>query len=164
MKSHRQGFAAVWMALLMLVVVASCGDDDSTGTPQSGSIAGTVTFRGTWPASGEIYITVFAQYPPTGAPDAFTNPITQNQLGPGRTFNYKVPGLEAGTYKAVLIGWRAGIGQDQCTGLYWNYPDSVGIDKNCIAEAPGPSAVTVIKNQTASGVNMVSDLSLIEIP
>ena len=42
MKRHRQGFAAVWMALLMLVVVASCGDDDSTGTPQSGSIAGTV--------------------------------------------------------------------------------------------------------------------------
>ena len=161
MKRRLATVAAVLMALFTLVVVASCGDDDSTGTAPTGSIAGTVTFRGPWPATGEIYITVFAQYPPTGAPDAFGNPILENQLGPGRTYDYELSGIEAGTYQAVLIGWRAGIGSDFCTGLYWGNPDSLGIDSNCTAQAPGPSAVTVIKDKTVSNVNMVSDLTLI---
>jgi len=149
------------MALFMLVVVASCGGDDSTGNAPTGSISGTITFRGPWPATGSIYITVFGQYPPTGAPDAFSNPILENQLGPNRTYNYKLSGIEAGTYKAVLIGWREGIGSDFCTGLYWPHPDSLGTDAACTAQAPGPSAVTVTKDKNLPNVNMVSDLTLI---
>jgi hypothetical protein len=161
MKRDRLTVAAVVMALCMLVVAASCGDDDSTGTGATGSISGTLTFRGPWPATGEIYVTVFAQYPPTGAPDAFSNPIGENQLSPDRTYNYKLSGLEAGTYKSVLVGWREGIGADFCTGLFWVYPDSLGIDASCNAQAPGPSAVTVTKNKTVTHVDMVSDLTLI---
>ena len=159
MKRH-PAVAAVLMALCLLVVVASCGGDDSTGTAPTGSISGTITFRGQWPATGSIYVTVFAQNPPTGAPDAFSNPIP-NQLGPNRTYNYTVGGIEAGTYQAVLIGWREGIGSDFCTGLYWLHPDSLGVDASCTADAPGPSSVTVTRDKTVSNVNMVSDLTLI---
>ena len=153
--------AVALMATLSLAAAISCGgDDNSTGTGPTGTISGTVTFRGTWPATGGIFITVFAQYPPTGAPDAFTNPITESMLGPGRTYDYEISGLETGTYKAVLIGWRGGVGNDKCTGLYWEFPDSLGIDGDCVAQAPGPSAVTVKKNETTTGVNMLSDLTL----
>ena len=153
--------AAVLMALCVLVVVASCGGDDSTGNAPTGSISGTITFRGAWPATGDIYITVFAKYPPTGAPDAFSNSIPESQLGPGRTYNYKVSSIEAGTYQAVLIGWREGVGADFCTGAYWLHPDSLGVDAACTVQAPGPSAVTVIKDKTVGNLNMVSDLTLI---
>jgi hypothetical protein len=141
-------------------VLVACGGDSSTGTNPTGTISGTITFRNQWPATGAIFVTVFSAYPPTGAPDSFTNPITENMLGPGRTFNYKVTSVETGTYKAVLIGWRGGVGNDKCMGLYWAYPDSVGIGSDCVAQAPGPTAVTVKKNQTTSNINMVADLSL----
>ncbi len=160
MKRHST-VAARLMVVVMLVAVASCGGDNSTGVAPTGTISGTITFRGTWPATGELYVTVFAKYPPTGAPDAFSNPIPENQLGPGRTFNYRLEGIEAGTYNAVLVGWREGVGSDFCTGAYWPLPDSLGVDASCNVQAPGPSSVTVTKNKTASNVNMVSDLTLI---
>jgi hypothetical protein len=153
--------AASFLAATALVILASCGGGDSpTGNGPTGSIAGTITFRNQWPTTGAIFVTVFSQYPPTGAPDAFTNPITESMLGPGRTFNYKVTGVETGTYKAVMVGWRGGVGNDVCTGLYWEFPDSVGLAPGfCVAQDPGPLPVTVKKNQTTSGINMVADLS-----
>ncbi len=160
---RRKTIAAVWMALFMLVVVASCGDDDSTGTAPTGSISGTITFRGPWPSTGDIYVTVFAKYPPTGAPDAFSNSIPEPGGG-ARTYNYNISGIEAGTYKAVLIGWREGVGADFCTGAFWPNPDSLGVNADCNVQAPGPSQVTVIKDKTTGNVNMICDLTLIPTP
>lgn len=160
MTRFRAYSAGLLVAATMLVSVVSCGDD-STGTSPTGSIAGTITFRKTWPTTGAIFVTVFSQYPPTGAPDSFTSPITENMLGPGRTYNYSISGLETHTYKAVLIGWRGGVGNDQCIGLYWVHPDSLGIAANCVAQAPGPAPVTVKQGQTVKHVDMVADLSLI---
>jgi len=151
-------------ALLAGVLVLSCGDDTSTGNSPTGSISGTITFRGSWPATGAIFVTVFSSYPPTGAPDAFSNPIPESALGSGRTFKYKISGVEAGTYRAVLVGWRGGPGDDRCVGLYWSMPDSVGIDAACVAQAPGPLAVTVKANQTSSNVDMVGNLNLAQGP
>jgi hypothetical protein len=160
MKKIRLRNAAVLAAAFTVAAIVSCGDDSSTGTGPTGSIAGTVTFRNTFPATGNIFITVFSQYPPTGAPDAFTNPITEAMLSPTRTYDFTISGLETGTYKAVLIGWRGGVGNDKCMGLYWAFPDSVGIGADCVAQAPGPLAVAVNKDKTTTGVNMVADLSL----
>jgi hypothetical protein len=157
--------AAMLIAAVALSILVSCGDDSSTGNGPTGSISGTITFRNQWPTTGAIFVTVFSQYPPTGAPDGFTNPIAENMLGAGRTFNYKVIGLETGTYKAVLVGWRGGVGEDVCTGLYWAYPDSVGLAPGfCVAQDPGPLPVTVKKNQTTTGINMVADLSKVPAP
>jgi hypothetical protein len=148
------------VAIALLATLAACDDDSATATGPTGSISGTVTFRNAWPATGAMFVTVFSAYPPTGAPDAFTEEITEAKLGPGRTYDFKISGLETGTYHAVLVGWRGGVGNDKCTGLYWSFPDSVGINSDCIAQAPGPSAVTVKKNQTTANVDMVSDLNL----
>jgi hypothetical protein len=152
------------IVILLLAVALSalldCSSDSSTATGPTGSISGTITFRNPWPGSGDIYVAVFAQYPPTGAPDAFTNPIKQTDLGPGRTYKYTLPGIQTGTYRAVLVGWRGGVGQDKCTGLFWAFPDSVGVNAGCVAQDPGPLAVSVKKNTTTPNVNMVSDLSL----
>jgi hypothetical protein len=160
MKKTRLRNAAAVAAAVMVAATVSCGDDSSTGTGPTGSISGTVTFRNSFPATGNIFITVFSQYPPTGAPDSFSNPITEDMLSSTRTYDYKLSGIETGTYKAVLIGWRGGVGDDKCMGLYWSFPDSVGIGADCVAQAPGPLAVAVNKNKTTTGVNMVADLSL----
>jgi hypothetical protein len=160
MTKNRVYGAVVLMVAAVVAGVGACGSDSSTGNGPTGSVAGTITFRNTWPTSGAIFVTVFSQYPPTGAPDAFTNPITEDMLGAGRTFDYKVTGVETGTYKAVMIGWRGGVGNDVCLGLYWEFPDSVGLAPGfCVAQDPGPLPVTVKKNQTTSGINMVADLS-----
>lgn len=161
MKSVRSRISATIVAALSLAVITSCGDD-SAGTSPTGSISGTITFRGDFPSTGDVLVTVFAQYPPTGAPDSFTNPIRKNQLGPNRTFHYKISGLETGTYKAVLVGWRGGVSNDKCTGLFWAFPDSVGIDADCVAQAPGPLAVEVNKDQDTPNVNMVSNFDLLQ--
>jgi len=158
---HRVAHACV---IVVLACVIACGDDSSTGTRPTGSISGTITFRDAFPATGAIFVTVFSSYPPTGAPDAVSGAIAENMLGPGRTYNYKIGGIETGTYKAVLVGWRGGTGNDKCTGLYWEFPDSVGINADCVAQAPGPKAVTVKKDQTTPSISMVSDLSLVPVP
>lgn len=161
MKKIRSRNVAAFMFVAMLAVLTACGGDSSTGVGPTGTLTGTITFRNAWPVTGAIYLTVFAQYPPTGAPDAFTNPITKQMLGPGRTFKYKIPALQTGTYKSVFIGWRGGVGNDKCLGLYWAYPDSVGIGANCVAQDPGPSAVIIKQNTTTANINMVADLNLV---
>lgn len=144
-------------ALLMAAVMA-CGDDDDngTGTGPTGSISGSVTFRNTWPATGDVYVTIYSEYPPTTAPDAFTSPIPSGV----RTFDYTLPGIEVGTYAAVLIGWRGGPGNDKCIGMYWQYVDSLGVAADCGSQPPGPSPVTVTKGGTAIDIDMVADLDL----
>jgi hypothetical protein len=159
MTRFRAWTAGALCLVALLMSVASCGDDSTAAS--TGNIAGTITFRNTWPATGAIFVTVFSTYPPTGAPDSFTSPITENMLGPGRTYNYAINGLETHTYKAVLIGWRGGVGNDQCIGMYWAYPDSLGVGADCVAQPPGPAPVTVKKDQTVKHVDMVADLSLV---
>jgi uncharacterized protein (DUF2141 family) len=165
MTNVRVTSAALLASAITLVMLASCGSDSSTGNGPTGAISGTITFRNQWPSTGAIFVTVFTQYPPTGSPDGFTNAITENMLGAGRTYKYKVDGLETGTYKAVLVGWRGGVGNDVCMGLYWAFPDSVGLAPGfCVAQDPGPLPVTVKKNQTTTGINMVADLSKVSSP
>jgi len=161
MKKIRLQSAAVVVAAVMVAAVVSCGGDSSTGTGPTGSISGTITFRDTFPATGDIFITVFSQYPPTGAPDSFSNPITEDMLSPTRTYDYKLSGIATGTYKSVFIGWRGGVGNDVCIGLYWANVDSVGFHGTCDADAPGPTAVTVKKNQTTPNIDMVANLGLV---
>ena len=149
---------------IALAACLSCGDDDEpAGTGPTGNISGTVAFRGTWPPSGNIYVTINSSYPPTGAPDAFTLPITEDKVvGPGRTYDYALGGIEVGTYVAVLIGWRGGPGQDKCLGMYWAHVDSLGVAANCDPSEAGiePSPVTVTKGGNTQDIDMVADLNL----
>lgn len=148
-------------AIMSVAGILACGDDDSTGTAPTGSISGTVAFRGTWPATGNIYVTVNSAYPPIGAPDAFSGAITEDMVVlPGRTYEYTLGGIEAGSYVAILIGWRGGPGNDKCLGMYWEHVDSLIVNADCTSPAPGPAPVTVTKGATTQNIDMVADLDL----
>jgi hypothetical protein len=144
------------IAAVLVATTLACGDDEPAGNAPTGSIAGTVTFRNTWPATGNVYVTINSNYPPTGAPDAFTNPIPAGV----RSYDYTLGGIETGTYVAVLIGWRGGPGNDKCIGMYWEYVDSLGVAADCTSQPPGPSPVTVTKDATIPDIDMVADLDL----
>lgn len=149
------------VAIMGVVVILSCGDDDSTGTAPTGAVSGTIAFRGTWPATGNIYVTVNSSYPIVSAPDAFSGAITEDMVVmPGRAYDYTIGGIEVGSYVAVLIGWRGGPGDDKCLGMYWEYVDSVGVAADCSSVAPGPKSVTVTKGATTPDIDMVADLDL----
>lgn len=149
------------LALTLTAAALSCGDDDTpAGTGPTGSMSGTIQFRGSWPANGSIYVTVNAGYPPTGAPDAFTTAITPSMLTPQRTFDWKLTGIEVGTYDAILIGWRGGPGDDRCIGMYWEYVDSLGVSADCSSVPPGPKPVQVKKGVDTPGIDMIADLGL----
>jgi hypothetical protein len=123
-------------------------------------MSGTIQFRGTWPATGSIYVTVNSNYPPIGAPDAFTSAITEGMLTVQRTYDWSLSGVCAGTYVAVLIGWRGGPGNDKCIGMYWEYIDSLGVASDCSSVPPGPAQVTVTKDADTPDIDMVADLQL----
>ena len=157
----RSIFLAV--ALVSVVALASCGDDDEpAGTGPTGSMSGTIQFRGPWPATGSIYVTVNSAFPPTGAPDAFTAAITEAMLTPQRTFAWSLGGIEAGSYTAVLIGWRGGPGNDKCLGMYWEHVDSLGVTSTCDPADPGiaPLSVSVTKGANTQDIDMLADLEL----
>jgi hypothetical protein len=142
--------------VVLAAALLACSDDEPAGNAPTGSIAGTITFRNTWPPTGNVYVTINSSYPPTGAPDAFTNPIP-----PGvRSYDYTLGGIETGTYVAVLIGWRGGPGNDKCIGMYWEYVDSLGVTADCTSQPPGPSPVIVTKDATIPDIDMVADLDL----
>ncbi|HET6347952.1 MAG TPA: hypothetical protein VFH88_02615 [Candidatus Krumholzibacteria bacterium] len=152
----------LWRSVVVITGVAllsaalSCGSDNSAApSGPTGSISGTITFRHAdqWPGTGGILVTVFSKFPPTGPPDRFSDAIPQ-----GSIYDFKLDGIETGTYAAVLVGWRGGPGQDECVGMFWAYVDSLGVNAACIAQAPGPSPITVKKDTNTPGINMVCDI------
>jgi hypothetical protein len=151
------------VALASAAVMVSCGDDDDpAGTGPTGGMSGTIQFVGDWPPTGSIYVTVNSVYPPTGAPDAFTAAITEAMLTPQNTYDWSISGIEAGTYAAVLIGWRGGPGNDKCIGMYWEHADSLGVMSDCDPADPAisPLPVTVTKDANTQNVDMLADLNL----
>jgi hypothetical protein len=145
------------VALATTVGVLACNDDDNPMTPTTGSIAGTITFQGTWPSSGQVQVSVFANFPPTGPPDAFTNPIA-----PAATYNYRFDGLDPASYAAVVIGWldpNLPPGSEEILGMYWAYVDSVAVDGSGNPRGL-PRSVTVQAGKTASNIDMMADLDV----
>jgi hypothetical protein len=148
------------------VLLSACGDDDPAATG-NGSVSGTVTFlnSASWPATGDVQVALYSNltapdYVPTGAPDAFTNPVT-----PGvATYNYELGGLDNGTYAGVLVSWRdpANPGGARLLGMHWIYVDSVAIDDATgTAKPPGPTPVAITDAAPAHpGLDILADLGL----
>jgi hypothetical protein len=110
-------------------VLPACDDDDPADTgPTTGTVSGTVTFQGTWPTTptSAVQVSIFASFPPTGAPDDFTDPIA-----PTGSYDYRFDGLTPGTYAAIVVGWRDTAlppGNDEYLGFHWAFVDSVAVD------------------------------------
>jgi hypothetical protein len=152
------------LLLLLPVLFNACGDDDNpAGVATTGSVSGTVTFLGEWPSSGDIQISIYSTlsppWVPMGPPDAFTDPIQ----GTPSQYEYKMEGLDKATYAAIYVSWRdpQNPGASRLLGMYWAYPDSVGIDAQSGLPLEQPAPVSVNSaNLNLSNLNIVADLDL----
>jgi hypothetical protein len=154
---------ASWVVCLGFIV--GCGDDDKkpTDSDSFGSIAGTVAFRGTWPAEGDVQVSLYSTlsppWVPMGPPDAATDPIASGSTSYSFTFD----GLDPATYAAVYVSWRdpANPTNARLLGMYWAFADSVGIDSGSGLPRTQPSAVTIEGSSLdAQGIDIAADLDL----
>lgn len=151
------GMAALTMMVLSAVPACDDDDDDNPAAPTTGSITGTVDFRGTWPTTGQVQVSVFQTYPPSGPPDAFTDPIS-----PTTSYNYRFDGLDPANYAAVVVGWldpNLPPGQEKILGYYWADTDSVAVDGSGNPQVL-PLSVDVEAGETDSHIDMAADLDV----
>jgi hypothetical protein len=149
-------------------MIGSCGDDNSAQPAGPASVAGKVTFvnTGSWPATGDVQVSIYSVLPadliPDGPPDAYTNPITVGSS----EYNFSLTGLEEGSYAAIYVSWRnpSVPGSARLLGMYWTYVDSVGVAWNgstMAPKAPGPTALNLAgSNIHRNGLDFVADLAL----
>ncbi|MDZ7361525.1 MAG: hypothetical protein ONB46_12490 [candidate division KSB1 bacterium] len=96
-------FLAVVSVVLFLAFILGCSEEQNPVQSQtSGEISGTITFTGTWPAKGNVQVSMWTSWPPAGPPAAFSAPLT-----PGvATQTFKISGLNKGPYSVITVGWR----------------------------------------------------------
>jgi hypothetical protein len=133
--------AGVLCAVLLAAVVACGGDDNPTvGDPaNTGSVSGTVTFIGTWPATGDVQVAVYSSLPPSGPPDGYTNPLGPNIM----SYDFKVAGLDPGPYDGVIVSWR---------------DSSDPLSSRIIGQYSGGIPVVVVKGEDTPGFDIIADL------
>ncbi|MFH1754190.1 MAG: hypothetical protein ABIA59_00660 [Candidatus Latescibacterota bacterium] len=161
-KSSRIMVIAAMIALMALL--GACGDDDNpTIVPTTGSVAGTVTFSGEWPSTGEVQVSIYSSlsppWVPMGPPEAFTDPI----LGAPAQYNYKMEGLDKATYAAVYVSWRdpQNPAASRLLGMYWAFTDSVGINAQSGLPSVQPTSVTIDNAKlNHTGLDITVDLDL----
>lgn len=154
-------FAVLLLAALSVFLVACGGDDNAiTPTQQYGSVSGTVTFVGNWPTSGEVQVSIWPSWPPAGPPSAATLPIASTT-----TFNYKIEGLNRGTYQAITAGWRdpANPMGARVLGIYINDPNNSGVSIDTttgrpIYATPAPIVISDAK-MDHTGLNLRADFA-----
>lgn len=160
-------FARLSVLAMFLVLPAlfnACGDeDDPARVPATGSVAGTVTFLGEWPSSGDVQISIYSAlsspWVPMGPPEAFTDPIQ----GSPAQYQYKLDGLDKATYAAIYVSWRdpQNPGASRLLGMYWAFPDSVGISGQSGLPVEQPASVTINDaNLNHSNLDITADLGL----
>jgi len=152
-------------------MISACDDENNptNGGPTTGSVAGTVTFEGTWPSTGDVQVSIFSTldppyYVPMGPPDAFTDPIT----GSPATYNYSMAGLDFGSYAGIYVSWRdpANPSNAKLLGMYWVYVDSLGIvddgsPLDGTPKPPYPAPITLeAANAAQTGLDIRADLDL----
>lgn len=148
--------AALVAAIATAGALTAC-DDDDPAAPTTGSISGTVIFEGTWPTTGQVQVSLFAEFPPTGPPDAFTDPIT-----PGATYTYRFDGLDPATYPAIVVSWLIfppTPGSEEILGMYWADEDSVAVDGNGTPQVM-PVAVTVMAGDDKKSLDITANLDV----
>lgn len=119
----------ICVVIASLSLIGGCSDDDPVNLPSTGSVAGKVTFQGTWPITGDVQVSIFSglttPFIPMGPPDGVTDPIQSGVT----TFDYNISGLDFGTYTVIYVGWRDPLdpANARLLGMYWTMTDSVGI-------------------------------------
>jgi hypothetical protein len=156
---------AVIALIAGLIAFGGCDDEDNpvnTG-PTTGSVSGTVTFAGSWPATGQIQVSIYSTltppWVPMGAPDAFTDPIVSGSA----TYDYEMSGLDKGDYMAIYVSWRdpANPAASKLLGMYWTNPAETGINPATGLPVTQPLGVTINDaKMNHTGLNITADLDL----
>ena len=97
--------------IFALLLVTGC--EDNTGTPESATISGTITFTGYWPNNGNISISAmeiwnFMDPEYTGIPSGYQL-ILENQVsvmnGDTSTFDYTISNLPFSVFNGIAVSW-----------------------------------------------------------
>jgi hypothetical protein len=150
---------AVSLILLMAFFWGCSDDKNPVSSSSTGEISGTITFTGGWPAKGNIQVSMWTSWPPTGPPAAFSAPLT-----PGvATQTYKISGLSKGPYSVITVGWRdpADPTGAKVIGVY-SANDILGVDcKGQFTVQPLPVEISD-GNLKAKNVNIRANLDLLQ--
>jgi hypothetical protein len=149
--------------MTLVVIIAfflGCSDDKNpVQTQQYGTISGTVKLVGAWPATGNVQVSIWANWPPTSAPAGASAIFTSGQ----NSQTYKIEGLNKGAYPVVTVGWRdpASPATAKVLGIYWANSDSVGVADGRGITLSGVQALPVNVadgNMTWTNVNIKANL------
>jgi len=159
------GIFSVLSLFAIVLFVSACGEDDKVTNPditvpEFGTVSGRVIFDGTWPAVGNVQVSIFSSWPPAGPPYQASPVIAANSA----TYDFKFEGLAKNTYPAVVIGWRdpANPTRAKVIGIYINDPFKPGITVTGgqpTYATPVPIAISDAK-MTWTSVDIRADLSL----
>lgn len=148
--------------VLSMALWLGCSDDKNpVQSSTTTEISGTITFNGTWPAQGNIQVSLWTSWPPAGPPAAFSAPLT-----PGvATQTYKISGLSKGPYAVITAGWRdpADPTGAKVIGVYSANNTLAGVDcKGDFTVAPLPVEISD-NNPKATNVNLVANLDILQL-
>jgi hypothetical protein len=153
----------ILVAMTIVVVMAfflGCSDDKNPAqTQQYGEVSGTVKLVGTWPAAGNVQVSIWANWPPTTAPAGASAVFAPGQ----NTQTYKIEGLNKGSYPVVTVGWRdpANPAGAKVLGIYWANSDSVGVADGRGITLSGVQALPINVadgNMTFTNINIKGNL------
>ncbi|GEM_PF-355708 len=157
-------FRILLMMSLVLGIIFVLGCSDEKNPVQSSTtteISGTITFNGTWPAKGNIQVSLWTSWPPAGPPAAFSAPLT-----PGvATQTYKISELAKGPYAVITVGWRdpADPTGAKVIGVYSATNTLAGVDcKGDFTVAPLPVEISD-SNPKVTNVNLVANLDILQL-
>jgi len=151
----------ITMSLVFLMAfLAGCSDENNPVQSQtSGEISGTITFTGSWPATGNVQVSMWTSWPPTGPPAAFSAVLT-----PGvASQTYKISGLNNGPYSVITVGWRdpADPTGAKVIGVY-SANDILGVDcKGQFTVQTLPIEISD-SNKKVANVNIRANLDLLQ--
>ena len=94
------------IGFIFLLLLISCSDDIVSYKPESGYLSGKITFQNmnNWPNSGSVAIALSSNWPPLGAPAAFTT-IGINNIDSG-FYSYIFEDVVFNTYESIAVSWK----------------------------------------------------------
>ena len=143
----------VIMAFVTVGLMTSCEDEGDL--PESGTLSGTVTFTGSWPETGDVFISLQNNWPPAGAPYAVDVILEEDVSSAEYVLNFV--DVAFGTYGALSVSWEDPndanpITNQHILGAYGATVEAYFMDADPL--------VVSVDNAELTGLDFVSDLNL----
>ena len=149
------GKNTLWVIMAFVTVGLMISCEDEGDLPESGTLSGTVTFTGSWPDTGDVFISLQNNWPPTGAPYAVDVILEEDVSSDEYVLNFV--DVAFGTYGALSVSWEDPNDANPATnqhilGAYGATVEAYFMDAD--------SLVVSVDNAELTGLDFVSDLSL----